>query len=426
VTRSDELFARAQRVIPGGVNSPVRAFKAVGGTPRFIARAQGARVFDADGAEYVDYLGSWGPMILGHAHPAVVEAVTRAARDGTSYGAPCAAEVELAERVTRLVPSIQKVRFVSSGTEATMSALRLARGFTGRRKILKLEGCYHGHADALLVAAGSGVATLGIPGSPGVPEGTVADTVVAPYNDTAAAERAFAEHGPDLAAVIVEPVAGNMGCVLPREGYLRALRELTRRHGALLVFDEVITGFRLGLDGAQGVYGIDPDLTCLGKVIGGGLPVGAYGGRAEIMDHVAPLGPVYQAGTLSGNPLAMAAGVATLDLLAAAGTYPRLETLTLRLCGGLERAARAAGVAVTVNRVASLFTVFFCAGPVTDYASARTADTAAFARFFHALLDRGFYFPPAQLEAAFVSLAHSEADIDATIAAAREAFGAAR
>jgi glutamate-1-semialdehyde 2,1-aminomutase len=426
VTRSDELFARAQRVIPGGVNSPVRAFKAVGGTPRFIARAQGARVWDADGAEYVDYLGSWGPMILGHAHPAVVEAVTRAARDGTSYGAPCAAEVELAERVTRLVPSIQKVRFVSSGTEATMSALRLARGFTGRRKILKLEGCYHGHADALLVAAGSGVATLGIPGSPGVPEGTVADTVVAPYNDTAAAERAFAEHGPDLAAVIVEPVAGNMGCVLPREGYLRALRELTRRHGALLVFDEVITGFRLGLGGAQGVYGIDPDLTCLGKVIGGGLPVGAYGGRAEIMDHVAPLGPVYQAGTLSGNPLAMAAGVATLDLLAAAGTYPRLETLTLRLCGGLERAARAAGVAVTVNRVASLFTVFFCAGPVTDYASARTADTAAFARFFHALLDRGFYFPPAQLEAAFVSLAHSEADIDATIAAAREAFGAAR
>jgi glutamate-1-semialdehyde 2,1-aminomutase len=426
VTRSEDLFARAQRVIPGGVNSPVRAFKAVGGTPRFIARAQGARVWDADGGAYVDYLGSWGPMIAGHAHPAVVEAVTRAARDGTSYGAPCAAEVELAERVTRLVPSMQKVRFVSSGTEATMSALRLARGFTGRRKILKLEGCYHGHADALLVAAGSGVATLGIPGSPGVPEGTVADTVVAPYNDAAAAERVFAAHGRDLAAVIVEPVAGNMGCVPPREGYLPALRELTRRHGALLVFDEVITGFRLGLGGAQAVFGIDPDLTCLGKIVGGGLPVGAYGGRAEIMDHVAPAGPVYQAGTLSGNPLAMAAGAATLDLLAAPGTYPRLETLTLRLCGGLERAARAAGVAVTVNRVASLFTVFFCAGPVTDYASARTADTAAFARFFHAMLDRGFYLPPAQLEAAFVSLAHSEADIDATIAAAREAFGAAR
>ena len=413
-------------MIPGGVNSPVRAFKAVGGTPRFIARAQGARVFDVDGAAYVDYLGSWGPMILGHAHPAVVEAVTRAARDGTSYGAPCAAEVELAERVTRHVPSIQRARFVSSGTEATMSALRLARGFTGRRKILKLEGCYHGHADALLVAAGSGVATLGIPGSPGVPEGTVADTVVAPYNDTAAAERVFAEHGRDLAAVIVEPVAGNMGCVPPRAGYLHALRELTRSHGALLVFDEVITGFRLGLGGAQAVYGIDPDLTCLGKIVGGGLPVGAYGGRAEIMEHVAPVGPVYQAGTLSGNPLAMAAGVTTIDLLERPGTYPRLEALADRLCRGLERAARAAGAAVAVNRVASLFTVFFCAGPVTDYASAKTADTAAFARFFHAMLDRGFYWPPAQLEAAFVSLAHSEAEIDATIAAARDAFGAVR
>ena len=426
MTRSEDLFARAQRVIPGGVNSPVRAFKAVGGTPRFIARAQGARVWDADGAAYVDYLGSWGPMIAGHAHPAVVEAVTRAARDGTSYGAPCAAEVELAERVTRLVPSIQKVRFVSSGTEATMSALRLARGFTARRKILKLEGCYHGHADALLVAAGSGVATLGIPGSPGVPEGTVADTVVTPYNDAAAAERVFAAHGRDLAAVIVEPVAGNMGCVPPRAGYLEALRELTRRHGALLVFDEVITGFRLGPGGAQAVYGIEPDLTCLGKIIGGGLPVGAYGGRAEIMDHVAPTGPVYQAGTLSGNPLAMAAGAATLDLLERPGTYARLEALTGRLCAGLERAARAAGVAVTVNRAASLFTVFFRPGPVVDYASARTADTAAFARFFHVMLDRGFYLPPAQLEAAFVSLAHSEADIDATIAAARDAFAQVR
>jgi len=426
VSKSEELFTRAQRVIPGGVNSPVRAFKAVGGIPRFIARAQGARVWDADGAAYVDYLGSWGPMIVGHAHPAVVEAVARAAHDGTSYGAPCAAEVELAERVTRHVPSIQKVRFVSSGTEATMSALRLARGFTGRRKILKFEGCYHGHADALLVAAGSGVATLAIPGSPGVPEGTVADTVVAPYNDTAAAERAFADHGDDLAAVIVEPVAGNMGCVPPAAGYLTALRELTRRRGALLVFDEVITGFRLGLGGAQGVYGIEPDLTCLGKIIGGGLPVGAYGGRAEIMDRVAPSGPVYQAGTLSGNPVAMAAGIATLDFLERPGTYARLDTLTERLCAGLERAARAGGVAVTVSRVASLFTVFFCAGPVTDFTSARTADTKAFARFFHAMLDRGFYLPPAQLEAAFVSLAHAEADIDATIAAARDAFGAAR
>jgi glutamate-1-semialdehyde 2,1-aminomutase len=425
MTISEDLFARAQRVIPGGVNSPVRAFKAVGGTPLFIARAQGPRVWDVDGHAYVDYLGSWGPMILGHAHPAVLEAVARAARDGTSYGAPCAAEVELAERVTRLVPSMQKVRFVSSGTEATMSALRLARGFTGRRKFLKLEGCYHGHADALLVAAGSGVATLGIPGSPGVPEGTVADTVVAPYNDAAAAERVFEEHGPDMAAVIVEPVAGNMGCVPPADGYLPALRDLTWSHGALLVFDEVITGFRLGLGGAQAVYGIEPDLTCLGKIIGGGLPVGAYGGRADIMDHVAPSGPVYQAGTLSGNPLAMAAGAATIDVLERPGTYPRLDALADRLTGGLGRAAAAAGVAVAVNRVASLFTVFFCPGPVTDYATARTASPAAFARFFHAMLDRGFYLPPAQLEAAFVSLAHSEADIDATIAAARDVFAAA-
>jgi glutamate-1-semialdehyde 2,1-aminomutase len=424
MTVSEHLFARAERVIPGGVNSPVRAFKAVGGTPLFIARAQGQRVWDADGRAYTDYLGSWGPMILGHAHPAVVEAVSRAARDGTSYGAPCAAEVELAERVTRLVPSIEKVRMVSSGTEATMSALRLARGFTGRPKILKLEGCYHGHADALLVAAGSGVATLGIPGSPGVPAGTVADTVVAPYNDAAAAEKAFAQHGRDLAAVIVEPVAGNMGCVLPREGYLPALRELTRRHGALLIFDEVITGFRLGLGGAQAVYGIEPDLTCLGKIIGGGLPVGAYGGRAEIMAHVAPSGPVYQAGTLSGNPLAMAAGAATIDVLERPGTYPRLEALTHRLAGGLTRAAAAAGVGVAVSDVASLFTIFFCRGPVTDYASARSADAAVYGRFFHAMLERGFYLPPAQLEAAFVSLAHAEADIDATIAAARDAFAA--
>ena len=426
MTRSEELFARAQRVIPGGVNSPVRAFKAVGGTPRFVARAEGARVWDADGAAYVDYLGSWGTMIVGHAHPAVVEAVSRAARNGTSYGAPCAGEVELAERVTRLLPSMQKVRFVSSGTEATMSALRLARGYTGRSRILKLEGCYHGHADGLLVAAGSGVATLGIPGSPGVPEGTVADTVVAPYNDTAAAERAFADHGASLAAVIVEPVAGNMGCVPPGPGYLQAVRDLTRRHGALLVFDEVMTGFRVALGGAQARYRVRPDLTTLGKVIGGGLPVGAYGGRRDLMERVAPAGPVYQAGTLSGNPLAMAAGAATLDLIERPGTHARLEALTVRLCNGLERAARAAGVPVTVNRLASLFTVFFCRGPVTDYASAKTADTAAFARFFHAMLDRGFYFPPAQLEAAFVSLAHTEADIDATIAAAREAFGLVR
>src|SRR5262245_19677681 len=323
MTQSEELFARAQRLIPAGVNSPVRAFQAVGGTPLFIRKAEGARIWDADGRSYIDYVGSWGPMILGHAHPAVVEAVRDAALRGTSYGAPCAAEVELAERVVRLMPSIQKVRFVSSGTEATMSALRLARGATGRRKILKFAGCYHGHADSLLVAPGSGVATLGIPGSPGVPEGTVADTLVAPYNDVAAVEAIAASHGSELAAMIVEPVAGNMGVVAPRDGYLEALRSITRGCGALLIFDEVITGFRLGPGGAQQAYQIKPDLTCLGKIIGGGLPVGAYGGSAEIMDHVAPVGPVYQAGTLSGNPLAMAAGCATLDALAISAAYER-------------------------------------------------------------------------------------------------------
>jgi len=422
MTQSEELFARAQRLIPGGVNSPVRAFKAVGGTPLFIRKAEGARVWDADGRGFIDYLGSWGPLILGHAHPPVVEAITQAAAKGTSYGAPCAAEVELADRVTRLVPSIQKVRFVSSGTEATMSALRLARAFTGRRKILKFEGCYHGHADALLVAAGSGVATLGIPGSPGVPEGTVADTIVAPYNDLGAVERALDAHGPDLAAIIVEPVAGNMGCVAPREGYLSGLRELATHAGALLVFDEVITGFRLATGGAQVLYGVKPDLTCLGKIIGGGLPVGAYGGRADIMEHVAPSGPVYQAGTLSGNPLAMAAGIATLDMLQRAGTYKRLDTLAARLHAGLLGAREEADVKVTINRVGSMIKLFFTPGPVVDYATAKKSDTALFARFFHGLLARGVYFPPAQFEAAFVSLAHTEGDIDTTVRAASEIF----
>jgi glutamate-1-semialdehyde 2,1-aminomutase len=426
MNHSEELFARAQRVIPGGVNSPVRAFKAVGGTPRFIRRSEGSRVWDVDGKAYVDYVGSWGPMILGHAYPLVIEAVKAAAGQGTSYGAPCAAEVELAERVVRCVPSIQKVRFVSSGTEATMSALRLARGVTGRRKILKFEGCYHGHADALLVAAGSGVATLGIPGSPGVPEGTVADSLVARYNDNAAVEAVFAAHGRDIAAVIVEPVAGNMGVVEPHKGYLPFLRQITRDHGALLVFDEVITGFRMGLGGAQQVYGITPDLTCLGKIIGGGLPVGAYGGAGAIMDHVAPLGPVYQAGTLSGNPLAMAAGCATLDALSRPGTYEQLEALTTRLHVGLSRAADAAGVMVAVNRVGSLLTPFFCRGPVTDYASAKVADTAQYARFFHGMLERGVFLPPAQFEALFVSLAHSESDVDETVSAAGEALAALR
>ena len=422
MTQSEELFARALKLMPGGVNSPVRAFKAVGGTPLFIRKAEGSRIWDVDGKAYIDYVGSWGPMILGHAYPPIVEAVQKAASRGTSYGAPCAAEVELAERVVRLMPSIERVRFVSSGTEATMSALRVARGFTGRRKILKFEGCYHGHSDNLLVAAGSGVATLGIPGSPGVPEGTVADTVVAPFNNVGAVEKIAERHGADLAAVIVEPVAGNMGLVAPREGYLEALRAITKRAGAVLVFDEVMTGFRLALGGAQQLYGVKPDMTCLGKIIGGGLPVAAYGGRTDIMDQVAPVGPVYQAGTLSGNPLAMAAGCAALDALQQHGSYEHLDALSVRLQVGLARAAQAAGVMVTVNRVGSMITPFFCRGPVSDYASAKTSDTALFGRFFHAMLDRGIYLPPAQFEAAFVSLAHTERDIDETVRAAGEAL----
>src|SRR5262245_27280558 len=420
--RSEQLFSRAKAVIPGGVSSPARAFKAVGGSPLFVARAEGARFWDEDGRAFVDYVGSWGPMILGHAQAAVVEAVKAAAARGTSYGAPCAAEVELAERITKLMPAIERVRFVSSGTEATMSALRVARGFTGRRKILKFDGCYHGHADSLLVAAGSGVATLGIPGSPGVPEGTVADTLVAPFNDLAALETVFREHGRDLAAVIVEPVCGNMGTVAPRAGYLEALLKITRRSGSLLIFDEVMTGFRLALGGAQQLYGVRPDMTCLGKIMGGGLPAAAYGGRADIMATVAPDGPVYQAGTLSGNPLAMAAGARVLELLAEPGLYDTLETRSARLEQGLPRAARDTGTTLAGNRVGSMITVFFCAGPVTDYATAKQSDTKRFGRFFHAMLARGVYLPPAQFEAAFVSLAHGEPEIDATIAAAAAAF----
>jgi glutamate-1-semialdehyde 2,1-aminomutase len=420
--RSEELFARAKAVIPGGVSSPARAFKAVGGTPLFVARAEGARFWDEDGRAFIDYVGSWGPMILGHAQPAVVEAVRAAAGRGTSYGAPCAAEVELAERITKLMPAIERVRFVSSGTEATMSALRVARGFTGRRKILKFDGCYHGHADSLLVAAGSGVATLGIPGSPGVPEGTVADTLVAPFNDLPGLEAVFHEHGRDLAAVIVEPVCGNMGTVAPGPGYLEALREMTRSSGTVLIFDEVMTGFRLALGGAQQLFGIRPDMTCLGKIMGGGLPAAAYGGRADIMATVAPDGPVYQAGTLSGNPLAMAAGAKVLELLTQPRLYETLEARSARLEDGLKRAASDSGTTVTVNRVGSMITVFFCAGPVTDYASAKRSDTKRFGRFFHAMLARGVYLPPAQFEAAFVSLAHGEREIDDTIAAAAAAF----
>jgi glutamate-1-semialdehyde 2,1-aminomutase len=424
MTRSEELFLRAKAVIPGGVSSPVRAFKAVGGTPLFVARAEGARIEDEDGRSFVDYVGSWGPMILGHAHPAVLAAIHDAASRGTSFGAPCALEVELAERVVRHVPSVEKVRFVSSGTEATMSALRVARGFTGRRKILKFDGCYHGHADSLLVSAGSGVATLGIPGSPGVPEGTVADTLVVPYNDVPAVRQVVAAHGSDLAAIIVEPVCGNMGTVAPKTGYLEALREITRRNGTVLIFDEVMTGFRLALGGAQQLYGLRPDMTCLGKIVGGGLPAAAYGGRADIMATVAPEGPVYQAGTLSGNPLAMAAGAALLDLLARPGTYEALETRGARLEEGLRRAARDASATVAINRVGSMITVFFCAGPVVDYATAKASDTRQFGRFFQAMLERGVYLPPAQFEAAFVSLAHGEAEIDLTVAAAAEAFRA--
>jgi glutamate-1-semialdehyde 2,1-aminomutase len=420
--RSEQLFARAKAVIPGGVSSPARAFKAVGGSPLFVARAEGARFWDEDGRAFIDYVGSWGPMILGHAQPAVVEAVRAAASRGTSYGAPCAAEVELAERIVKLMPAVEKVRFVSSGTEATMSALRVARGFTGRRKILKFDGCYHGHADSLLVAAGSGVATLGIPGSPGVPEGTVADTLVAPFNDVPALEAAFREHGHDLAAVIVEPVCGNMGTVAPRAGYLETLREITSRSGTVLIFDEVMTGFRLALGGAQQLYGVRPDMTCLGKIMGGGLPAAAYGGRADIMATVAPDGPVYQAGTLSGNPLAMAAGAKVLEQLAQPGVYATLEASSARLEEGLKRTALDAGTTVSVNRVGSMITVFFCAGPVTDYTTAKQSDTKRFARFFHAMLARGVYLPPAQFEAAFVSLAHGEAEIDETIAAAAAAF----
>ena len=420
--RSDELFARAREIIPGGVNSPVRAFKAVGGQPRFIERGAGAYLYDVDGNRYIDYVLSWGPLIHGHAHPHVIAAITRTAADGTSFGAPTELEVRLAEMVIAAMPAIEMVRFVNSGTEATMSALRLARAYTGRDKIIKFAGGYHGHADFLLVAAGSGALTLGIPDSPGVPQPTTADTLIAPYNNLPAVESIFQEFPEGVAAVIVEPIAGNMGCVPPEPGYLQGLRDLTTRFGALLIFDEVMTGFRVAYGGAQQLYGISPDLTCLGKIIGGGLPAAAYGGRRDIMNLVAPAGPVYQAGTLSGNPLAMAAGIAQLELLQQPGVYEALETHAAQLTEGIGTAAHAASVPITQTRVGSMFCAFFTDQPVIDYATAKTSNTERYARFFQAMLEQGIYLAPSQFEAGFLSLAHQQDEIERTIQAAQVAF----
>ncbi|HMV84238.1 MAG TPA: glutamate-1-semialdehyde 2,1-aminomutase [Blastocatellia bacterium] len=424
-TQSAALFERAKEVIPGGVNSPVRAFRGVGGTPLFITSAKGAMLTDADGNTYIDYVGSWGPMILGHAREEVIAAIQQAAARGTSYGAPTELEIQLAEEVMQAVPSIEKLRLTSSGTEATMSALRVARGFTGRPKIVKFEGCYHGHGDSLLVRAGSGVATLGLPDSPGVLAEVAANTITVPFNDAAALEQVFNEVGEQIAAVIIEPVVGNMGCVPPGEGYLQAVRTVTEKHGAVLIFDEVMTGFRVAFGGAQQLYGIKPDMTCLGKIIGGGLPVGAFGGRREIMDVVAPVGPVYQAGTLSGNPLAVTAGLTTLRLLKSLNPYPQLDAATARLVEGLSAAAAEAGIQTVSNRVGSMFTGFFTAEAVTDWTSAGRSDRAAFGRFFHAMLDEGVYLAPSQFEAGFVSIEHTGEIIERTIEAARQAFKAA-
>jgi glutamate-1-semialdehyde 2,1-aminomutase len=421
--QSGRLQKRAEQFIPGGVNSPVRAFRSVGGEPAFIVRGEGSHIWDADGNEYLDYVGSWGPLILGHAAPVVVEALIAAARKGTSFGASTPAEADLAELVISAFPHMQKVRFVNSGTEATMSAIRLARAYTQRKYIVKFEGCYHGHADALLVKAGSGVATLGIPGSAGVPEEFIQFTLALPYNDVGALEQAFEKFKHRIACVIVEPVVGNMGCVPPAHGYLEALREITSREKALLIFDEVMTGFRLAFGGAQEVYRVQPDLTTMGKIIGGGLPVGGYGGSSEIMDMVAPLGPVYQAGTLSGNPLAMAAGYATLGYLRDhKDIYAKLEKLAGEVVTGVAAAAKDAGVTVWHNRVGSMFTWFFAAAPVTDWTSAAKCDTGAFGRFFRAMLENGIYLPPSQFEAAFISAAHTEREVTQTIAAAKQAF----
>ncbi len=423
MSSSAQLFERAQMHIPGGVNSPVRAFKAVGGTPVFIERSDGAYVFDTEGKRYTDYVLSWGPMIMGHNHPHVREAVIRQSEKGLSFGAPTELEIELAERVCEIMPGMDLVRMVSSGTEATMSAIRLARGYTGRDTIVKFEGCYHGHSDSLLVKAGSGALTLGVPSSPGVPTALADHTMTLDYNDSEGLRAAFAEHGDSIACAIVEPVVGNMNCIPPEPGFLETLREVCTAAGAVLILDEVMTGFRFGLQGAQGFYGIEADLTTLGKVIGGGMPVGAFGGKREIMEQIAPLGPVYQAGTLSGNPVAMAAGLATLDIISTDGFYPPLFAHTKALCQGMQKAADQAGVPFTTNHAGSMFGGFFTgAAKVTNYREVMACDTEAFNHFFHLMLDQGVYLAPASYEAGFMSAAHSDDDIDATVAAATHAF----